>query len=478
MNAVVVAVCLMLLLAVLRVHVVLALFIGALAGGLLSGMGLEGTMVAFQEGLGAGAKIALSYALLGAFAMAVAYSGLPNLLAQWMLGHLRSSDGRGARKRAFTRWAMLAGICAMAVMSQNLIPVHIAFIPLLIPPLLVVMNNLRLDRRAVACALTFGLVTTYMFLPIGFGKIFLTDILLGNIAKAGMDVSGINVMSAMAIPAAGMVVGLLLAVFVTYRKPREYRDVAVDASAAGAAGASASGAGAAGARANGAGDASGAGASATPAISRYRIVVSLVAILVCFGIQLVLNAVDSDADALLVGALVGLCVFIFSRAIKLHEADDVFTGGMKMMALIGFIMISAQGFANVMSESGQIEPLVNATAAMFGSNKAMASLAMLLVGLLVTMGIGSSFSTLPIIAAIYVPLCVTLGFSPLATVSIIGTAGALGDAGSPASDSTLGPTAGLNADGQHDHIRDSVIPTFIHFNIPLLIAGWIASLVL
>ena len=455
----------MLLLAVLRVHVVLALFIGALVGGVLSGMGLEGTMVAFQEGLGAGAKIALSYALLGAFAMAVAHSGLPRLLADWMLGHLRSSDGAGSRKRTFTRWAMLAGICAMAVMSQNLIPVHIAFIPLLIPPLLVVMNNLRLDRRAVACVLTFGLVTTYMFLPIGFGKIFLTDILLGNIAKAGMDVSGINVMSAMAIPAAGMVVGLLLAVFVTYRKPREYRDVAVDGGGAGAAAA----AGAAGSSgANG----------AVPAIARYRIVVSLVAILVCFGIQLALNAVDSDADALLVGALVGLCVFIFSRAVKLHEADDVFTDGMKMMALIGFIMISAQGFANVMSESGQIEPLVHATAAMFGSNKAMASLAMLLVGLLVTMGIGSSFSTLPIIAAIYVPLCATLGFSPLATVSIIGTAGALGDAGSPASDSTLGPTAGLNADGQHDHIRDSVIPTFIHFNIPLLIAGWVASLVL
>ncbi|MCW1060974.1 hypothetical protein OJ593_10720, partial [Streptococcus anginosus] len=90
-------------------------------------------MVAFQEGLGAGAKIALSYALLGAFAMAVAHSGLPRLLADWMLGHLRSSDGAGSRKRTFTRWAMLAGIFAMAVMSQNLIPVHIAFIPLLIP---------------------------------------------------------------------------------------------------------------------------------------------------------------------------------------------------------------------------------------------------------------------------------------------------------------------------------------------------------
>ena len=45
-------------------------------------------------------------------------------------------------------------------------------------------------------------------------------------------------------------------------------------------------------------------------------------------------------------------------------------------------------------------------------------------------------------------------------------------------DSTLGPTMGLNADGQHDHIHDSVIPTFIHYNIPLIVFGWIAAMVL
>ncbi len=61
---------------------------------------------------------------------------------------------------------------------------------------------------------------------------------------------------------------------------------------------------------------------------------------------------------------------------------------------------------------------------------------------------------------------------------IIGTAAALGDAGSPASDSTLGPTSGLNMDGQHDHMKDSVVPTFIHYNIPLMIFGWIAAMVL
>ena len=75
---------------------------------------------------------------------------------------------------------MLAGILAMSVMSQNLIPVHIAFIPLIIPPLLTVMNKLRIDRRLVACVLTFGLVTTYMWIPVGFGSIFLNKYFAGK----------------------------------------------------------------------------------------------------------------------------------------------------------------------------------------------------------------------------------------------------------------------------------------------------------
>lgn len=56
-------------------------------------------------------------------------------------------------------------------------------------------------------------------------------------------------------------------------------------------------------------------------------------------------------------------------------------------------------------------------------------------------------------------------------VIVIAAAAALGDAGSPASDTTLGPTSGLNADGQHDHIKDTCIPTFIHYNTALFIAA-------
>ncbi len=449
MNAVVVSVIVMLVLSVLRVHVVLALFLGALTGGLLAGLGFETTMVAFQDGLAGGAKIALSYALLGAFAMAVAHSGLPQLLANWLIAKL-DNDGLSHTQK-ITRWTtfgLLTGILAMAIMSQNLIPVHIAFIPLLIPPLLIVMTRLRLDRRAVASVLTFGLVTTYMFLPIGFGSIFLNDILYGNIEAAGLDVSGVPVMQAMGIPALGMVLGLLIAVFVTYRRPRDYDPFSV------------------------------VDEDAPAQIKPRRIIVALGAIVVSFVAQTWLTLADSAADPLLVGALIGLCLFIITGTVKWQDADAVFTGGMRMMALIGFIMISAQGFAAVMVATEEIAPLVEGTADLFAGNRGVAAIAMLLVGLLVTMGIGSSFSTLPIIAAIYVPLCASLGFSPVATVAIIGTAGALGDAGSPASDSTLGPTAGLNADGQHDHMRDTVIPTFLHFNLPLLAAGWIAAMVL
>lgn len=449
MNAVLLAVIVMLALAVCRVHVVLSLFIGALVGGLAAGMGLDATMVAFQEGLSGGAKIALSYALLGAFAMAVASAGLPRLLAETIISRLGvTSEGAKTRAVAVTKWLMLAGILAMAVMSQNLIPVHIAFIPLIIPPLLSVFNKMQLDRRVVTCILTFGLVTTYMWIPLGFGSIFLNDILLGNIESAGLSVKGMNIMSIMAIPALGMFIGLLIAIFISYRKPRVYADKQVE------------------------------GSDSQEEVSKYKIIVSIIAIIATFAVQVVMQAVGAQADSLLIGALVGLSVFLLTGAVNWREADDVFTGGMRMMALIGFIMITAQGFAAVMSASGQVESLVTTSAELFAGNKPAAAFAMLLVGMIVTMGIGSSFSTLPIIATIYVPLCLALGFSPAATVAIIGTAGALGDAGSPASDSTLGPTSGLNADGQHDHIRDSVIPTFLHFNLPLLAAGWAAAMIL
>ena len=440
MNAVVVAVAVMLVLSLCRVHVVVALILGAVTGGLIGGLGLDATLEAFQGGLGKGANVALSYALLGAFAVAIAKSGTAHALADRALGMIHRNGDSGTGK---LRMMLLLILLAVALASQNILPIHIAFIPLLIPPLLFVMGRLQLDRRLVACVLTFGLVTPYMFLPVGFGGIFLKDILLANVSESGVDVTGLNVMKAMALPALGMLCGLMVAFF-SYRKPRTYAAAPVVGSKEPAA--------------------------KTP-YSPKTLLVALIAVIAAFVVQLWL-------DSMIMGALAGFIIFSVSGVVRWSEADDLFTEGMKMMAMIGFIMIAAIGFAAVMQATGHIETLVIGSADLIGNNKPMAALLMLLVGLLITLGIGSSFSTIPIIAAIYVPLAMQMGFSPLAIVSLVGTAAALGDAGSPASDSTLGPTAGLNADGQHSHIWDSVVPTFLHYNLPLIGFGWLAAMVL
>ncbi len=163
--------------------------------------------------------------------------------------------------------------------------------------------------------------------------------------------------------------------------------------------------------------------------------------------------------------------------IQWGEIDEVMEEGFKMMAFIAFVMLVAAGFGAILKETGAIQSLVNYVATLAGG-KFGGALMMLLVGLLITMGIGTSFGTIPIIAAIYCPLGLELGFSSSAIILLVGIAGALGDAGSPASDSTLGPTAGLNADKQHNHIWDTCVPTFLTYNTSLIIGGTIGAILL
>ncbi|MCD2496538.1 sodium:proton antiporter, partial [Staphylococcus aureus] len=88
-------------------------------------------------GIGGGAGVALSYALLGAFALALAQSGLPHALADWLLGKGRHGRGSGLK------WGVHGSLTLLAISSQNVLPIHIAFIPLVVPPLLYVFARLR-----------------------------------------------------------------------------------------------------------------------------------------------------------------------------------------------------------------------------------------------------------------------------------------------------------------------------------------------
>ena len=430
-NPVLIAVVVMSVLCLLKVNVLIAILLSAVVGGAVAGMPVGDTMATLIGGMGGSAETALSYILLGALAVAIGHTGVADLLV------IKIGNVIKGKRKMFV--LLIAGI---ACFSQNLIPVHIAFIPILIPPLLGLMNKLKIDRRAVATALTFGLKAPYVMLPVGFGLIFhgiISDALIDN----GVMIETNQVWKGMLLPGVGMIIGLFVAIFVLFRKPREYKDIEI--------------------------------AKKTNNVEYTGLTKehwgAIVGALAAFVIQLWLGSLP-------LGALVGLLIMIAFGSFKLKELDDMMNGGIGLMGFIAFVMLVASGFGAVLRETGGVEALVVAAAGMMGGSKLIAAIIMLFIGLLVTMGIGTSFGTVPIIATIFVPLGVELGFSPLAIVSLVGVAGALGDAGSPASDSTLGPTSGLNADGQHDHIWDTCVPTFIAYNIPLLIFGTIAALIL
>ena len=177
LNPVIVSVILLCILCLCRINVLLAIIISAIVAGMVGGLPIEDVMNTFISGMGGNSETALSYILLGTFAAAMTHTGLATILAK------KISNVIGNKKVMLL--FILAGI---AVLSQNLIPVHIAFIPIIIPPLLHVMNKLKLDRRAVACALAYGLKAPYITIPAGFGLIF-QRLLADNMTANGMPVT-------------------------------------------------------------------------------------------------------------------------------------------------------------------------------------------------------------------------------------------------------------------------------------------------
>ncbi|MCY1037535.1 Na+/H+ antiporter family protein [Staphylococcus nepalensis] len=436
-NAVVIAVILMIVLCLCRLNVVISLFISALVGGLIAGMSITDIVSVFGENIVDGAEVALSYALLGGFAALISYSGITDYLVNRIINAIHAENNKMSRIKV--KIIIMGALLIMSIMSQNLIPVHIAFIPIVIPPLISLFNELNIDRRQIAIIIGFGLCWPYVLLPYGFGQIF-HQIIQSGFSKANHPIEMGMIWKAMLIPSLGYIVGLIAGIYY-YRKPRQYaehKDIK-DMSQI--------------------------------EIKPYILGVTIISIIATFLVQMF-------TDSMIFGALAGVLVFFASRAYKWTELDEKFVDGIKIMSFIGVVILSANGFAGVMNETGDIGKLVDSISGVIGDNKLISIIVMYIIGLVVTLGIGSSFATIPIIATLFVPLGESLGLSTMALIALIGTASALGDSGSPASDSTLGPTAGLDVDGQHDHIRDTCIPNFVFYNIPLIIFGTIAAMIL
>ncbi len=431
LNPIIISVILLCILCICRVNVLLAIIISAIAAGLSGGMPIEKVMNTFISGMGGNSETALSYILLGTFAAAMTHTGLATILAKKIAAVIKGQ-----------KYILISIITIIAILSQNLIPVHIAFIPILIPPLLHVMNKLEIDRRIIACSLAFGLKAPYITIPAGFGLIF-QGLIAENMTLNGIEVMKNDVWKSTWILGAGMFIGLLIAVLISYRKPRKYLEKNIQENPL--------------------------EKSDKEALklnkNHYITLLGAVATLI---VQLITKSLP-------LGALVGLGIVFGGGAVSHKKMDTLINEGIGIMGYVAFVMLVAAGFAMVLQQTGGIEELVNAIMPLMQNSKFLTVSLMLLIGLFITMGIGTSFGTIPILAVLFVPVCSKIGLSTSAAIVILASAAALGDAGSPASDTTLGPTAGLNADGQHNHITDTCIPTFLHFNIPLIIFALLAA---
>ncbi|GHP44569.1 Na+/H+ antiporter family protein [Helicobacter pylori] len=427
-NPAFVAIICMCVLSLLRLNVMLSMISATLIAGLMGGLGITESFNAMIDGMKGNLNIALSYILLGALAVAIAKSNLIKVALSKLIGLMN-----------YKRSTFCFLIAFIACFSQNLVPVHIAFIPILIPPLLHLMNRLELDRRAVACALTFGLQAPYLVLPVGFGLIFQTTI-LEQLKANGVSATLAQITGVMWIAGLAMAVGLLAAVLTLYKKPRHYKEKSFNIE------------------------------NYASLQLNYHDYLTFIGIIVAFVIQLA-------TDSMPLAAFLALAIILLGRGIKFKETDSLMDDSVKMMAFIAFVMLVASGFGEVLQKVHAIEGLVNAITSVV-QGKLLGAFLMLVVGLFITMGIGTSFGTIPIITVFYVPLCAKLGFSIESTILLIGIAAALGDAGSPASDSTMGPTCGLNADNQHNHIYDTCVPTFLVYNLPLIVFGVVGALLL
>ena len=435
-NPVFASVVIMLVLCVLHVNVYLAIIIAAVICGLMGGAPLTEIISLFASGISSHGENAIIFIILAAIASAIVASGMSDAMAP------RVSKILGQRP-----WLLLVGLIIIAALCETVITFGATFVFIIIPPLLTVFNRYSVDRRKVATAIMCGLQIGYVCIPIGYGAVF-QDMVAGVMSDCGIEITYLEVAVTTWPIFLAMVVAAVV-VAVVYRKPRTYTPVPGITAPA---------------------ETDGAQTDELPPWE-FKHTMGIVAAFATPVVQLITGSI-------VLGGLTALALILIFRVASIKSLDEHIYKGMKDVAAVVFVMAAGTGYANVSNAYGDVNGLVNSIVNMLGSSKLVGAFAMLVLGLIVTLGIGTSWGTVPIVGIIMVPMGLQMGFSVPAISMLICAAAVLGDAGSPASDQALLPTATLNLDGQHDHIWDTCVPSFICCNVPIIVLGTICACIM
>src|SRR5699024_5457348 len=170
--------------------------------------------------------------------------------------------------------------------------------------------------------LTFGLKAAYIMIPAGFGLVF-QNILLDGMEQNGVAFTLNEVTLSMLIPGAGMIVGLFVAIFITYRKDRDHVPGA------------------------GGGD-----VSIEPrelvevTLNRKQLFTPMHIV-----VALVVQIMEQD---LVASAMAGLAIMLITRAVPFKKGDSIVANGVSMMGVTASVMLVAPGYGNILKEVGEI----------------------------------------------------------------------------------------------------------------------------
>ncbi len=354
-NPTIISVLSLCVLCLFKVNVIMAMLVSIFVGGFAGGMGISDILSSVYTGLGSNAETCLAYLLMGIFAACMEKTGIAGILSRKVAASVKDK-----------KYILILVLTLVAVSSQNLVLVHIAYIPILIPPLLSLMNKLKIDRRVVACCTAFGLKAPYIAIPVGAGLVFM-GIIRDNMTDNGMPVTIDQIASVNWILGLAMLIGLLIAIFITYRRPREYRDIRITEDTEGE----------------------------LKMQPRHWWTLAAIAVLVI---------VQLKYQSLPLAEFGALVVIFLSGAVKLEDMDKEVSEGIRLMGFTAFVILIAGGYAQVLKDTGAVESLVSGAISIMGGSRMVAAVVIVLIGLFVTMGIGTSFGTIPIIAVIVVPL--------------------------------------------------------------------------
>lgn len=433
-NPIVISVIVLVAMCLLKVNVFLAIIISSLLCAVLGGASLVEGITVFYENMGNDNRMVLFLLLLGVLAATMQYNNVGEVLAP-----------RVAKLVGRKVWLFPIVLTLLAILVETFVLIGVSFLLVIVPPLLRLLNDYKIDRRLLVITTCCGLQMGYCCFPVGYGLAFM-GIIQNSMAENGMEVSVDQIWKANLVIAIAMIIAIIGAM-IKYRKPREYRGE----------------------------DGQSAVLQAEKDFNEKELPPIEFKHIACLIAAASVVVVQLTTDSMPLAALTMILILVVTGAIKFKDFDSVFMKGIMTSVYVCLVLMAAVAFAAVSQEFGHIDELIAASAELIGGSKVFGAFFMLILGLIITMGIGSSFSTVPIVATVLVPLGIHLNMSPAAVIMLVAASGALGDSGAPSSNQTLIPTNAFNIDGQHDHIKDSCIPSFLFVNIPLIIVCTIAA---